>query len=729
MKHRKRTLWLILIIVLYNAWAVTTVSAHALLLRSNPQANAVLEKPPIQVELFFSEPLESNLSSIKVYDSNNLPVDVGDLRVDPSNPTRMTVSLRSLVDGIYTVTWKAVSSIDGHQTVGTFPFAVGNANATAVQAIQQSTNFRLPISTLIAKFLMLASLAILTGQRLFIALVWNPALRSDQDKITQPTVWKILYRIGLIGVLVSIGLGILSQAGQTTGNEISLPWDPGTGRVLTETRLGLIWLTRLALALLAVWMISGKESKTKIWTGFIANLSLLFTITLTSHAATEAKPLFPILGDWLHLVGMAFWLGGLVYLFTGIRQLQQLEEHLRTKSTSLLTTRFSINAIIFVSLIGITGFYSASLRVGTWSALLNTLYGHVLLIKQGFVAGLLIIAVVNLLIISPRLKRDHVQGLVTEKLVASFGKTLIAELIFAGLLLAGVSFLTYIPPARIATPTADLKSKTKADDLKLEISIAPGVVGQNTFTLSVITSEGHPLHAAKKVLLRFTPNQQSIPPSELELIGNGDGTYSAKGVNLSLAGNWQVQAVVRRADKFDAFANFDFKIQQPGSSDRTIASSRQSGGLLLTIGLLFALITLAMQTHSPFRLGLGIPLSVLMISLGVLYLTRPVVIENVQANPIPPTSESIAAGSASFTINCAPCHGVSGKGDGPIGLTLNPRPADLVQHAIPGVHTDAQLFEWITNGFPGTRMPAFKSTLSDTERWNLVNFIRTLAPK
>ena len=80
-------------------------------------------------------------------------------------------------------------------------------------------------------------------------------------------------------------------------------------------------------------------------------------------------------------------------------------------------------------------------------------------------------------------------------------------------------------------------------------------------------------------------------------------------------------------------------------------------------------------------------------------------------------------------ISCAPCHGTGGKGDGPAGLALNPRPADLTQHAIPGVHTDAQLFEWITNGFPGSRMPAFKAALSDTDRWNLVNFIRTLAPK
>ena len=40
-----------------------------------------------------------------------------------------------------------------------------------------------------------------------------------------------------------------------------------------------------------------------------------------------------------------------------------------------------------------------------------------------------------------------------------------------------------------------------------------------------------------------------------------------------------------------------------------------------------------------------------------------------------------------------------------------------------------QLYEWISDGFPGSRMPAFRSTLSDTDRWNLVDFSRTMAPK
>lgn len=122
--------------------------SHALLVRSTPAANAVLLQPPVQVEIFFSEPLEEELSSIRVFDSSNLSVDAGDVRVDPSDPRRLTVTLHALTDGVYTVSWTVVSSIDGRQTTESFPFAVGDANAEAVNAIQESSTFRLPFSTL-----------------------------------------------------------------------------------------------------------------------------------------------------------------------------------------------------------------------------------------------------------------------------------------------------------------------------------------------------------------------------------------------------------------------------------------------------------------------------------------------------------------------------------------------------------------------------------------------------
>src|SRR6185295_3692625 len=156
---------------------------------------------------------------------------------------------------------------------------------------------------------------------------------------------------------------------------------------------------------------------------------------------------------------------------------------------------------------------------------------------------------------------------------------------------------------------------------------------------------------------------------------------------------------------------------------------REAGGLLLLGGILCGMLMISPIGKPGLRFGVGTVPTLLMIGMGIFYTTRPIAVVNDQANPIPPNRQSAAAGQAVYEIHCVLCHGASGKGDGPLGLTLNPRPADLTLHAIPGVHTDAQLFEWITNGFPGSAMPAWKSQLSDTDRWHLVNFIRTLAPK
>ena len=212
---KKLRSWIFILVFLYSAWSASSASAHAVFVRSTPSPNEVLSQPPVQVEIFFSEPLEAQFSSIRVFDSKNLSVDAGDVRVDPSDPTRLTVTLHSLSEGVYTVAWKVVSSIDGHETTGSFPFAVGNTNAEAVSAIPQQSTFRLPFSTLLSKFIMLASLALLLGRRLFTALVWNPAIRANAVEVDKPPVWNSFYRLGLIGLLIAIGLGMLAQGGQS----------------------------------------------------------------------------------------------------------------------------------------------------------------------------------------------------------------------------------------------------------------------------------------------------------------------------------------------------------------------------------------------------------------------------------------------------------------------------------------------------------------------------------
>jgi mono/diheme cytochrome c family protein len=93
-------------------------------------------------------------------------------------------------------------------------------------------------------------------------------------------------------------------------------------------------------------------------------------------------------------------------------------------------------------------------------------------------------------------------------------------------------------------------------------------------------------------------------------------------------------------------------------------------------------------------------------------------------NPVPDTVTSVTAGEGLFLANCASCHGVDARGGGPQAGTTPIRPPSLVSGHL-SQHTDGDIYYWITNGLPGG-MPAWAATLSDSDRWNLVNYLRSL---
>ncbi len=85
--------------------------------------------------------------------------------------------------------------------------------------------------------------------------------------------------------------------------------------------------------------------------------------------------------------------------------------------------------------------------------------------------------------------------------------------------------------------------------------------------------------------------------------------------------------------------------------------------------------------------------------------------------------ESISQGIGKYEENCIVCHGIGGRGDGPIGSILAVKPADLTApHA--ARHTAGDMFWWLTHGIPNSNMPPFDETLSVEDRWDVINFLQ-----
>ena len=97
-------------------------------------------------------------------------------------------------------------------------------------------------------------------------------------------------------------------------------------------------------------------------------------------------------------------------------------------------------------------------------------------------------------------------------------------------------------------------------------------------------------------------------------------------------------------------------------------------------------------------------------------------------NPVAESKRSSSAknGAKIFKVRCIVCHGNGGKGDGPGGKALNPKPANLTSLAVQN-QSDGEIFWKITNG--RAAMIKWEGILKENERWDMVNYIRTLKAK
>jgi mono/diheme cytochrome c family protein len=92
-------------------------------------------------------------------------------------------------------------------------------------------------------------------------------------------------------------------------------------------------------------------------------------------------------------------------------------------------------------------------------------------------------------------------------------------------------------------------------------------------------------------------------------------------------------------------------------------------------------------------------------------------------NPLKDNIKSADEGKKLYTQNCGVCHGDKGRGDGIAAAGLNPKPADHTSEKVQK-QSDGAIFWKMTTGRPP--MASYEKTFTVTQRWQLVNFIRTL---
>ncbi len=155
---------------------------HAFVLNSSPAPSESLEKPPTSVEVFLSEPVDDRYSEVRVLGPDGNQIDNKDTQHfdDDQSTLGVTLPQEGLEDGVYTVSTKMLSQIDGHVTEDAFVFGVGEStplssaagNSQAeLDSAAKSPFEELSVPDAIARYPALVGQVIVVGARLRILMV------------------------------------------------------------------------------------------------------------------------------------------------------------------------------------------------------------------------------------------------------------------------------------------------------------------------------------------------------------------------------------------------------------------------------------------------------------------------------------------------------------------------------------------------------------------------------
>ena len=497
------------------------VLAHAQLVASSPGAGGIVAESPDEIRLIFSEPLETQLTSIDILDINQAPVltRVGD--VDPNDPYALVLTDPQLADGVYLLVWRTLSAADGHTAEGFFNFGIGDVPGSLAGGPQGVTHSDTDPPGVIGRWLTYVGLLLALGIAVFHRVV-----------IRDGPMPAALVRTLAIALLVSAAATLVAAIfeGLEAGSVVDY---------LIGTRVGGLQAARAVVAAgggAALLFVAPRAA------GVVAaTTGIIGIILLVGAGHSAAVPgVAPLIGQVVHVAGAAVWIGGIVGLLAIVRWPGMVASPNPPPEMRELVPRFSALALVSIGLVGLTGAYSAWTQTGVLVPI-GTEYGRTLIMKSGFAAGALALGGLN-----------YLDGGRMMGWLDGFRSRITIEVLLAATVLVLTAALANTPPVEDAAgvqiePIADAFGEV-APGMSMEV--IPGRPGVNRVVVTTVDAMAG--SAAMELSLDdLVSGTSTRVPLELEGMTGMDHTEGGMGVSHETADgtiDWIADALVLPPD-------------------------------------------------------------------------------------------------------------------------------------------------------------------------------------
>lgn len=546
----------LLVFILISVIGIPYAAAHPFTLETEPNSSFNAPVGITQVSVVFSEPIELDFSSIKIYDNNGNQIDNKDSKYFKGE-TSLVVTTPPLQEGIYTGTTKVLSKVDGHLVDSAFIFAVGDIKLD-VSVVGKSTSELLFFPEAGARFPGLVGQTIVLGAVIGSMLIWGTQnkelIRKEIEKIDTVHHGRFMSITG-IGLMLVFASNIIMLAVQTLRLETSVI-------DVIQTTFGTSWLVRMIITviLLGVWFWMDRKkqiSRLNHIPMLVLSLALIGTSTIIGHGAASGQFSAMVL-DYIHNLVAAIWIGGIIYfVFTLLPTFSRLEKAKMEKMSLVMIPRFSVAFVIALGIVIISGPTLMWLLESDLGVITESTYGKLIMVK---------IAIAVIMVGLGGFFQFRVQKIGENALKSKsefsihrkLKKSLKIDVALGVILLGVVALLANgtLPAGEIQKVDAQdtiygFKTIEYSENVRFDIEITPFSSGSNSIFVKVSDLNNNPLNDSDELKIKISNPQKSISPIEIpvQMSESKEGPKEFSGeVTFGFSGEWQVEVEAQRTE-------------------------------------------------------------------------------------------------------------------------------------------------------------------------------------